>query len=408
MAARWLSRSRVSMQRLGFCKVAVVLAPSVRSGPDMAELARSLLFANDHRVPHTERLEAWLHGNRVETISSGQSATIAVSLQQLYIYAHPSRSGWLSPKEGFKEYFEYFPEALELVNGTYDLTEIGAVLRNGLMADKEVEGIQRPNGNPLVLTKAQRLLFLHQILQADGDFCIPVLASWLSAFGDASFSYIDAGSTVPAVIDRVMEQFSPAVHTQTDRDQYQRLTATRDRIATEIEKHVEHEGSGSRREQTCIPRLEWLVDLGLAERRESRTWAFTATGLSIVHRLAEVYEEATRTRYPENVIQHILDVELYAIASTGYLGSPANPVQDPALLKALRPSYRKLAGITGYALLRPLVLQANCDLIASRSSKIIDYAAARDALSTLYQQQPESFTYTIDRFNTDYQLKLNL
>ncbi|MBI4639045.1 MAG: hypothetical protein HY731_00010 [Candidatus Tectomicrobia bacterium] len=403
MAVRWLSRSRLSMQRLGFCKAVLAFSELARSPGQMADTLRSRLEEQKFSVPYDEVLVAWLKGlNKAAQLNP----EISISLQKLYIYSHPSRTGWLS-RLAFNEYVEYLPQRLGLVTGSYEATDMGLVLSQGLMSSEQHEAFTRPStSNPLVLDTGGQIFFLYNLLAADGDFLLPFCGALLHRFGAKSFSYLDAGSLVPDTIADILSRFSGSVYTTSDREQLDRLESTRKRISREIEQKIEKQGSGSRREQTTVPRLEWLVDLGLAERVESRTWRFTQTGLKLAE-YAEAYRAEMSKRYPENVMKALLDSWFFGFVARAYGRGPGQGVTKEQFLIFVWPAYQRLAGVGGYALLRPCLLYANILSLLDQRGLFLEYDETTRLLEDIYRLDPTAVHYTIDRFNTDYQVRVH-
>lgn len=391
------------MQRLGFCKAVLAFCELARTPAQMAGILRARLEEQKFSLPHDEALASWLKGlNKASELNP----EISVSLQKLYIYGHPSRSGWLS-RLGFNEYVEYLPQRLGLVTGSYEPTDMGLVLSQGLMSTEQREAFNRPStSNPLFLDRGEQVFFLYNLLAADGDFMLPFCETLLHRFGNESFNYLDAGSLVPDTLESMVNRFSGSAYSISDRDQLDRLESTRQRILREIDQKIERQGSGSRREQTTIPRLEWLVDLGLAERVESRTWRFTEAGIKLVD-LAQAYRAEMVRRYPENVMSALLDSRFFELVARVYSDKPCQTVDSKQFLSFVRPTYSQLAGVGGYSLLRPSLLYANILSLTDEQGLIIEYDQATKLLEDIYQADPTAVHYTIDRFNTDYQIRVH-
>lgn len=390
------------MQRLGFCKAVLVFSTLARTPSDMSDTLRMKLEGDRFTVPYDEGLAAWLKDSDNDNeLNPG----ISVSLQKLYVYGHPSRTGWLS-RRGFNEYVEYLPQRFGLVTGSYELTDMGNLLSHFLVSSSEREAFNRPStSNPLILTLAQKIFFLYVLLAADGDFLLTLCDAMLESFGGKPFNYLDVGSLVPKAIREILNRFSGSAYTQLDREQLRKLEAARGRILEETEKNIEKAGSGSRREQTTIPRLGWLVDLGLANWLGSRTWGFTECGLELAV-LVQTYEAELARKYPENVISTLLDSHFFVFVAHVYAKQPCQSIGREEFLTFIRPAYTQLAGIGGYCLLRPLVLYANIQSMIGQKRLFVEYDKARELLEEIYQSNPKAVTYTIDRFNTDYQIRI--
>jgi hypothetical protein len=368
----------------------------------MADILRTRLEEQRFSVPYYEALAAWLKELDKTTESNPE---ILISLQKLYIYGHPSRTGWLS-RLGFNEYVEYLPHGLGLVTGSYEPTDMGLVLSQGLMSPDQHEAFNHPStSNPLILGLREQIFFLYNLLAVDGDFLLPFCGELLNRYGNGSFNYLDAGSLVPDLIDDLLNRFSGSAYTQSDRRQLQTLEKAKQQILKNIEEKAEEQGSGSRREQTTIPRLEWLVDVGAAERVESRTWHFTEAGLKLTE-LTQAYEAEMAKRYPENLMAAILNLWFFGYVGRAYGYMPSQNVGRDKFMTFIWPAYQQLAGVGGYCLLRPLLLYANILSLHNHQGLFLEYEEATKLLEDTYQSDPAALQYTIDRYNTDYQIRI--
>ncbi|MCK4402662.1 MAG: hypothetical protein KAV98_02715 [Dehalococcoidia bacterium] len=368
----------------------------------MADILQARLEEQKFTVPYDEARATWLKGLDRSAESNPHSL---IGLQKLYIYGHPSRAGWLS-RLAFREYVEYLPRKLGLVTGSYEITDMGQVLSHGLMSTEQREAFNRPStSNPLILQRGEQIFFLYNLLAADGDFLLPFCGALLNQFGDGSFNYLDVGSLVPATMENILSKFSGSAYTRSDREQMKRLESARETILKNIEEKAEEKGSGSRREQTTIPRLEWLVDVGAVERVESRTWRFTEAGLKLTE-LTQAYEAEMAKSYPENVMAAILNLWFFGYVSRAYGYMPSQNVGRDKFMPFVWPAYQQLAGVGSYCLLRPLLLYANILSLHNHQGLFLEYEEATKLLEDTYQSDPAALQYTIDRYNTDYQLRI--
>jgi len=391
------------MQRLGFCKAVLAFSSLARTTGQMAEVLRMHLEERKFLIPYDAILATWLKD--IDKASQSNSE-ISISLQKFYIYDHPSQTGWLS-RLGFKEYTEYLPHGLGLVSGPFEPTGMGLVLTQGLTSAEQIEAYNHPSAiNPFVLGCEEQIFFLYNLLAIDGDFMLPFCDALLNRFGNGSFDYLDAGSLVPDTMGDMLDKFSMASYTRSDREQLKRLEDARQKILENIENKDEDKGSGSRREQTTIPRLEWLVDIGAMERIASRTWRFTEVGLKLTE-LAQVYKAEMKKRYPENVISAILDSCFFKYVSRAYGHIPSRSVSSEQFLPFIWPSYSQLVGVGGYLLFRPLLLYANIINLANQPGLFLEYDESIKLLEAIYQSDPTTLHYTIDRSNTDYQIRID-
>lgn len=402
MAIRWISRSRLSMQRLGFCKAVLAFSELARSPGQMADLLRQRLEEQKVTIPYDEALAMWLKGLGEETKSNNK---IVTSLQKLYIYGHPSQTGWLS-RLAFNEYVEYLPRGLGLVTASYECTDMGLVLYQGMMSREQIEGFNHLSAtNPLILERGEQIFFLYNLLAMDGDFLIPFCDVLIDRFSGGYFNYLHAGSLVPSVMENMGSSFLGSAYTIADQKQLQILEKGRQQILKNIEEKAEEQGAGSRREQTTIPRLEWLVDVGIANLVSNRIWRFSELGLKLIS-LAQVYTAEMKKKYPEDVIGALLDSWFFEFVAQAYGKVSPQEVGRDNFLSFIELAYKQLSGIGGYCLLRPLLLYSNILSLHDNRGLFLEYDKATKLLEDIYQSEPTTLHYTIDRYNTDYQIRL--
>lgn len=375
----------------------------------MVEDVRSLVTREFH-VPNDPDMVEWIvqrPGSLVVTINDSHAA---VQAQAYYLSRYIARSGWLSPK-GVEEYVEGLPRRLQLVDEVFRLTEAGQILLEVLMTTPDTECWAHPctEENPFDLSHEQRYYLVHHVLVADGDFLIPWVGRLFGRFGGDEFSYLDAGEEIPAVLARMAVRFEPLAYLDSDRQQLAALESARQRIESEISVRKEREGSGSRRDQTSVPRLEWLVDLGVLHRmdRDLLTYRFSEPGQSMAVALSNAYETEFTHSYADVVLQRVLDTA-FARACwpilTGH--TPEASVEEVDIVEYLRPAYNAINSISGYCLLRTLNLAAAITAHRRNAVQPIEYDALVAELEQTYRKRPEAVHYTVDRLSTDYQVKL--
>lgn len=380
------------------------LSEYARTSDQMADIIRKRLEDKKVFVPYDESFANWLRGLG-EVVDS--RTEIKTSLQKFYIYRHPSQTGWLS-RLGFKEYTDSIPRSLHLIEGAYSVSDMGLVLNRVLASSHEREALDTPaDVNPLVLGLGEQIFFLYSLLQADGDFLLPFVNALFVKYGSKRFDFVEAGSLVPNVLAEMRYRFSGSAHSQADRAELRKIDEVKNIIQYEQEHKKHKEGSGSRREQTTIPRLEWLVDLDLLERAQSgtRCWRFTKTG-SKINELTRLYTSEMKKSYPEKVIGHILDSSFFSLMSRIYSKRKYSEIDKERFLIHIWPFYTKLVGKGRYCLLRPLLLAANASKINNADGPVLEYEKALDLLEQVFRSNPELIHYTINRNNTDKQLKI--
>ena len=411
LAIRWLSGSRQSMQRLGFCKAIVLRASRARSGPELTELLREDLLTSKFWVASDDRfLECLGSRSKAGDLSTSSGHRIEVSLQDYYICHHPSNSGWLSHL-GAKEYAERLPRYLGLLDSAYRLTDFGRVLSRGLLSREEMDAFQAISVdlNPLTLTLPQKVFFLYILLAKDGDFLMPFTKALSTTFGTHVFSYLDAGEVVPQVLKTLLDRFWGSGYTKEEREQLRQLRSALASIEEAIATQMERQGSGSRREQTTIPRMEWLIDVGLAEKASSdegrRSYKLTDSGHDFASAFSTEYEKLLRTKYPDEALASLLDEGFFRLVQASFAGKESGTPQQTDTVEYLRPAYDILTGVSGYCAIRPLLLLANA-LYVSEGYSVMEYADVLKGLEEAYRANPERVYYTITRRGTDYQVRI--
>lgn len=398
------------MQRLGFCKTLVLWASPARRGTELTELLSDLVAKKFWVAPDDQLLECLRSRPNAEERAIDPDGRIEISLQEYYICRHPSQSGWLS-RLGPREYAEGLPRYLGLLDSAFRLTDFGRVLRQGLLSEEEKEAFQSISVdlNPLTLTLAQKVFFLYIVLAKDGDFLIPFVGALSASHGTHAFSYLDAGEVVPQVLRTLRDRFVGSGYTKQEREQLRQLRSALASIEEAITTQVEKRGSGSRREQTTIPRMEWLIDLGLAEKAPSgeivRRYKLTDSGRDFASAFSTEYEKWVRVKYPDEALQSLFDQAFFGLVQTVFSRERTAAPQQTDIVEYLRPAYEILRGVTGYCVVHPLLLLANA-LYISEGHSVVEYTDVLRALEEAYQAGPEQIYYTITRRGTDYQVRI--
>jgi hypothetical protein len=400
----WLSNSRVSLQRLGFCKIAVAICDGPRSRQELSEAARRII-QRPVTVDAESEIGHWIRSRPKGSANESGEGTVRVTAQDQWIFQHPSRSGWL-PELAHEEYFEKMglPIMLGLLDEDCRRTDWGQLLLE--LSQDERDEVRFERGNPLILTKGDTLLFLAAVIRCDGDFLIPYLNDLLR-FGDGSFSYLEAGERVPDVMDEVLRRFRSAVYTGDDRERYQDLQSAQAKIRENINRRAESMGSGSRREQTVLPRLEWLVDLGILCKKgqTTRSYSLSAKGRAFAERLYREYTVLSEEGFPEEAVARLLDRRFFQLAyPLLYDQTEVEPPND--VISFLSVAYPKLKSPTGYCVGRTLLLFSHVISWEARQAVALEYDSARERLEQAYQKDPTRFYYTTARFGEDFQIRI--
>ena len=403
----WLKNTRRAQQRLSLCRLVVDLTGPVRTASEMADDLRAVVN-REFVVPGDPVLIAWIQDRRGSLGAIVSHSTVAIQAQAWYLFRYRSQSGWLSPK-GVDEYVEGMPRQLGLVDEVFRVTEAGQILREVLGDDQDRRCWEEPCGdyNPMELPPDVRYFLAHAVVSADGDFLIPWVHRLVERFASGVFSYLDAGVEIPPVLESMVANFEPVAYLVNDRHQLLAAESARSRIETEISTRKEKEGSGSRRDQTSVPRLEWLVDLGILTRvnPSSLSYRFTPVGRDVASRLGAAYQAAIKEHFADTALQRVLD-ESFAGAAWPLLGAQDRSGRNWDVLTFLRPAYDAIDSISGYCLLRTLNLTAAIFAARRGASRPVEYSTVVAELEQTYKDRPGLVQFTVDRLSTDYQVKL--
>lgn len=405
---RWISNSRVSLQRLGFCKFAVVVADRSRTRKELADAVLPSFEQKPLEVAQDEEFAKWLNSRPKQRETAAEGRRIAVAAQDTWVFSHPARTGWLS-EGAFAEYYEEInlPLLLDLINEECVRTDMGELLmRTASIPGRDWKPTE--GKNPLLLTNEERATFFYALTKTDGDFLIPFMNVLLRNFCDITFSYIEAGNVLPDVIDEILKRFQSALYTSADRDQYQNMEEAKLKIVQNRRREIHTEGFGSRREQTAVPRLEWLVDLGVLAKREGDRYKYSVLRKQkeFIRELYARYVSATSGGYADEGINKLLDNGIMGLTFL-FLHERPGELKSPAdIIGFLKPAYEQLKPMTGYCVMRPLLLLAHIRNWAGGRPQIVEYCDAIGLLEEAYRRDPALFYFTTARFGEDYQIKL--
>lgn len=404
---RWISNSRVSLQRLGFCKFAVLVAERNRTRKELADAVLPCFDQAPLDVVQEEEFTKWVNSRPKQCESSGDGRRIAMAAQDTWVFNHPARTGWLS-EGAFAEYYEEInlPLLLDLINEDCVRTDMGdLLLRIGAIPGRDLTSME--GKNPLVLSDEERAIFFYALSKRDGDFLFPFMNALLRNFGDSPFSYIEAGNVLPDVFDETLRRFQTALYTSADRDQYEDMREVKRKIVENMKKKIHVEGFGSRREQTAVPRLGWLVDVGVVGKREGEKYQYFLLPKQKVFIEASyaTYTAAANAGYADEGITRLLDSAIMRLTFRLLCGTSGElePVTD--IIGFVRVGYEQLKPPTGYCVMRPLLLLSHTLNWAGAGRQVVEYRQAVDLLEEAYRRDTAIFYFTTARFGEDYQIK---
>jgi transposase len=143
-----------------------------------------------------------------------------------------------------------------------------------------------------------------------------------------------------------------------------------------------------------------------ARRFEMRAFALTEAGVRFAKQAYALYDGYLSSLYADRALTSMLDRNFYDLVNQLYFGATATALVDGDLVEFVRRAYATLSTLRGYYLLRPLLLVSNLNALESEVGHFMEYAAAVEALERTYQAGRERLGFSIDRFATDYQVRL--
>jgi len=409
---RWLSGSRKSWGTIGFLKLAAISISHSGSSADFVERMRGHINSSI-RVPYDLQLVQWLSANglaereELERTASEHNA-VDIHRQHWWIYQTVAKTGWLS-REAIPEYFESFPRKTGVLEDNFDLSELGHALVVGLISPDEVdawEGNSISHMSPVALTQGQKIFFLSAILTADGDLMLPLLEEWVALFGNSTFTYLEAGAALPLALDKMATHFRGSAYSTDDQRGIAKIEDARKDIIGQIESKIEKKGSGSRREQMSIPRLDWLADFEILQKEATRGYKFTEQGLQLAKELTAYYRNLLLHYYPEDCLVKLLNQRLFG-PTMEFLCGAAKKAEPSDRLKLLREAYEVVKSSLGYVLIRSLLLLIHGRQAETALPSFIEYDDALQAIEAAYRTNPLAIYYTIDRLGNEHQVKFS-
>jgi hypothetical protein len=405
---KWLTGTRKSWERIGFAKLSCHIASHNYSKDEYLEQVKKYINGNI-QVADTSNLSQWLSINGIGTTDLQTSKDIKINIERQYwwIYNTVSKTGWIS-REAVSEYFEFLPRKIRILSSDMSLSEIGRLLYEYMMTESEKsvwEGTIISDVSPLSLTSIQILLFLYFILKEDGDFIIPLMEQWQVKFKNKEFNYIEAGNVIPETLDKIISRFRDSAYSNDDQMALEYAREVKAKIIVQRDTNVEKQGSGSRREQTSTPRLEWLVDFGILDKKGNRNYKFSENGTILVQKFIDLYDSLISAHYAEDCLEKLLNEHFYEI-SLSYINKNSSSADSIQTWELLKEGYNIIQGPSKYVLLRLLVLFVNGMQINKPEPKYIEYAQAFEVVKSEYRKNPKTTYYTVDQYGNDYQIKL--
>ena len=296
MPIRFITNSRVGMQRAGLLAAAVAAA-SDRQSTDLDRAASRLLRAVGARrdIPPARLadVESYLAGLRLwKRYGHMKGRPVApedlVEVQDLWLSdPHvPRATGAVTP-ENASELPQLAVAVRMLRDGNHTRTDRGRALLAALGAARAAVEGSAIEPNPLVLAFPARLLLTAALLEADGDF---VQSAWRTAevFEEDAFTRVEFASGMKAACDDLSVRARRRARTGADRRILLRLKEWADAVDRPRGSGKDW-GGGRPPDQLATLRIEPWVDLGVftADDRYSYRYRLTTGQRSVVTSIAD-------------------------------------------------------------------------------------------------------------------------
>lgn len=396
------------MQRLGFIKYAVSRC-ALSDTSNLASLGQALVTSAAQKVSITltpeiltyveKRLTDRAYQELRRTISklpeeSRFQSSVRLELQDIYLSSPelPSQTGKLV-YEDWKRFPRFLSSLGLMRRGTYSLLVRGHVLLK-LVPQEELTAFKEyiPEYNPFKLNLKQKLLFLRQFIEHDGEVLLPLL-SQLCGLGE-SFTDRDAGDLLPSIFRELERKARPKARTGNDVEWLRQLLD----VASSIEKWKgkPYTGKGAREESITV-RMEPLVDIGLLDKKDPSSYRYRISTAGKV--FADCFAAS-------NGVDDFLTKRFFQVCGSCF-DITTEPAKDRHfILEGLYGSYNSLKSALGYAPITDVALLAG---ITSLVEKGI-YFEIEDAVNVLKEQHkehPETMRFNIDRSGKLTYVKFN-
>lgn len=389
---RALENTNRSMQRLGFLKY-LASRCAARDTSNLTVLGQELISTVTQKVKLSVKPEILRYIERrltdrayqeLRKIASKNPEFLTLEIQDVYLSSTelPSRTGKLVHDDWRK--FPYFLSSLGLMRkGLYSLVVRGYVLLK-LVSPQEITAFKEYSShfNPFKLDLKQKMLFLFQLLEHDGDILQPLYSQILAENG--SFSDRDAGDLLPDIFRGLEKRLRTRVISGSDILRLQRLLSTASNV--EKWKGKPYTGKGAREESITV-RLEPLVDIGLLEKKDPCAYKYhlSLPGKAFFHFFTA----------SDDIDSFLGKYFFHSLNSSFKLGAKTT-TNSNFILNQLYQSYDSLKSPWGYAPLTDVALLAGINSLADKKV----YFEINDAialLKTFQKQQPEAIRFNINR-----------
>jgi hypothetical protein len=397
---RWVSFSRVSMQRVGVLLAVTAAASESRAttlegiSRSYADLLRRLLPVPAEREERVLRYIAeqrlW---KRYPELHDGQEPrrhdkTARVEFQDICLADPdvPSPTGAIT-NEVVDEPPQLAASLLLIRDKNYTLTDRGRALERAARPAITALRNGELDPNPFLLTPGSRALILYALLDADADFVRAIYRVVLRELGP-EFTRPTFGERLPDACRALRSEWIPKARTAALQGKLARL----EKLAALIDRPVKEQrtwGGGRPRDQTGTLRIEPYVDLGLVTRPSRSKYDYRLS--------------PGQRRFFENLIgaedaDSFLDEALFRsfLESQNDLKEPKRLNSDDVWAR-IRDAYTEMKSGLGYESFREVVLLAIARLVDEDEGMYFEVGDGIRAIRARQKADPKAVRFGVAR-----------
>jgi hypothetical protein len=396
MAIRFITNSRVGMQRPGLLAAAIVTA-SDRQSTDLDRSASRLLKVVSKRrdvpVDVSPDVERYLSGLRLwkrygHLKGRGLAREDLVEVQDLWLAdpSIPRATGAVTP-ENASELPQLAVSLRLLRDRNYTRTDRGRALLAALGDRRSSIEHGDVAPNPLELGFTAQLLIAAALLEADGDF---LQSAWRTAAvfdEEDTFTRVDFASGMKAACDDLVARSRRGARTGADRRTVIRLKDWADAVDKPRGSGKEW-GGGRPPDQLATVRIEPWVDLGL----------FTADDRFIYrYRVTDGQRQAVTTIANADDVRELTSRSLVALMHNAHGRSVPPRASDNEAWDAIRAAYGELRTRLGFAAFAEVVLLAAGRLADAPDPRLLELQQGVELLQERRRDAPKDVRIGINR-----------
>ncbi len=398
MPIRWISFTRVSMQRLGIpLAVTAVSSDSRPTSIDGIARASAEVLQRRVQVPearqqevleYIQRLNLWKRRYpHLRTTSPVPS--LMVELQDLWLAdsALPSATGAITNEVIHEP--PHLAASLRLVRPkNFTRTDRGRALI--VLAEAQARALRSGavDPNPFALSRGASALSLYALLEADFDFVRAAYEAVLQEH-DSHFSRPAFGDCLPEACRALRARWVRQVRSGEERQQLDRLAKLADIIEGTSPERSETWGGGRPRDQAGTLRLEPYVDLGLLTRASRYAYAYQLSPRQHRGFFTPMIESESAERF--------LDERLFGAYLEALGLEETHRLEGLEAWDHIAGAYRDLRSELGYASSKEVLLLAIGRLFDEGKGRYFEIADGIEAIRARHRSQPRSIRFGATR-----------